>query len=287
MIKSIAFKMFSAYTEPLIKLFPEIKDDLVKSKLRYSPSEYLSIAIFVSFVAFLLSLPVFSFFYGLFFATFLFSFIFSITTSIVFAVLIFFFFLNYPKILVSMRSRKINQSLPFAMLYLSAIMKSRISFVEGIKIFTKFGRYEEIVEEFEDIINDIEFFGLDINTALENAIKRSPSKQLSDVLVGILSVLKSGADLGEFLEQKSRSLMDDYRRELYEFSKNLTIYIEIYLTAIVLGAIFFTILTSIISIIGGVITDIVIFQFILMFVFLPAVSLAFLYLVKASTPKGE
>ena len=214
MIKGVAFKMFSAYTEPLIKLFPEIKDDLIKSKLRYSPSEYLSIAIFVSFVAFLLSLPVFSFFYGLFFATFLFSFIFSITTSVVFAVLIFFFFLNYPKILVSIRARKINQSLPFAMLYLSAIMKSRISFVEGIKIFTKFGRYKDIVEEFEDIINDIEFFGLDVNTALENAIKRSPSKQLSDVLVGILSVLKSGADLGEFLEQKSRSLMDDYRREL-------------------------------------------------------------------------
>jgi len=90
-----------------------------------------------------------------------------------------------------------------------------------------------------------------------------------------------------YLKEKARSYMNEYRRKLYEFSHQLTVYIEVYLTTIVLGAIFFTILTAIMSGLGGGGSDTILLQFFLIFVFLPLISTLFIFLIRSISPTGE
>ena len=128
---------------------------------------------------------------------------------------------------------------------------------------------------------------MDVNTAIEKAADRTPSKNLKEVLWGMLSTIKSGGDLGEYLRNKTKALLDEYRRKLYEFSHSLTVYMEVYLTALVIGAIFFIILTSVMSGMAGGSVNLVFLQFIIVFFVIPLISIAFIVVVKTISPGGE
>jgi len=103
-----------------------------------------------------------------------------------------------------------------------------------------------------------------------------------------LSSLESGGNLSTLLDQKSKTFLGDYKRKLEEFSKSLEIFLEVYLTALVLGTIFFTILTSLMSGIGGGITQtsIISIQFALIFILIPLISFGFIVLIRSASP-GE
>jgi flagellar protein FlaJ len=195
--------------------------------------------------------------------------------------------LNYPKATIKSKAKKIDNELPFATLYLSTIIGSRLPLHRAFEIFARFGGYTEIVKEVKLINSDIRSFGLDIHTALERAVERSPSKNFSELLWGILSTSRSGGNIVIYLKEKSKDFMEEYRRKLHQFTRSLALFVEIYLTAIILGSVFFTILTAIISGIGGATGNIFILQFFLIFIFIPLVSVLFIFLVKTAMPGGE
>ena len=283
----LAFQLFGEISEKTLSYFPDIKSDLKKARMKISAQEYISKAILTTFFIFLAPMPILSFLLGFVFRTFLFAFITSITISLIISVMFFFLFLNYPKYIIKRREKQIDYFLPFATLYLSTILSSKLPLHKSIETFSKFSGYGPIAEEMGIIVNDMKAFGLDINTALERAIERSPSKNLKELLWGILSTIRAGGNLARYLKEKSNNFMAEYRRKVFEFSHSLTLYVEIYLTAIVIGAIFFTILTSIIAGITGVAADVVLLQFVLIFMFIPLVSTIFIYLVKVGSPGGE
>ena len=59
-----------------------------------------------------------------------------------------------------------------------------------------------------NINNDTKLFGLDIITALERAVERSPSKNFSELLYGLLSTIRAGGDMNIYLKQKSINFMN-------------------------------------------------------------------------------
>jgi len=281
----VAYKLFSEYAGKLAVYFPDLKSDLKKSKSKISVEEFISQSLLTALIVFLFELPIFSFIYGLLFKSFAFAFFTGFTTSVFLSIIFFYLYINYPKLLIRDREKKIDSALPFSLLYLSTIASTKLPLPQVLKMSSKFGK-EEVVAEINSINTDIEMFGLDVNTALERAIERSPSKKLSEIFYGILSIVRAGGDLNVYLKEKSNSMMVEYRRKLYDFAHSLTIYLEIYLVAIILGAIFMTILTAIISGIGGG-GNVLPLQFMMIFVLIPSVSILFLYLVKTATPGGE
>lgn len=282
-----AFRYFGRYSENISIFFPDLKGDLKKTKMKTSVQEYISTSILTTFIVFLFEVPILSFAFGLVFKTFLFSFLSGLTASIFLSVGIFFLFTKYPKTIVAERSKKLDGSLPFAALYLSTIAGTKLSLQKIFHIFGKFSKYEEIGEEVNAINKDMEAFGFDAHTALEREIERCPSKNFKDLLWGILSTSISGGDIMSYLRERSKGLMEDYRRKLMEFSKKMMMLSEMYLTAIVLGTIFFIILSSIFSGIGGGAQNIILLQAILIFIFVPLMSIMFIILIKASTPGEE
>jgi flagellar protein FlaJ len=286
--EDLAFRLFGQASEFVSQYFTDIRSELKQSRLRYSLQEFISISMLTSFLIFIFLLPVLSFLLAFVLQSFLFSFIFAITLSTIAAVSSFFLILNYPKTIRQARAKDVDGALPFATLYLSTITSSKLPLHKTIEIFSKFATSGEMGNQVNEMIQDMKVFGMDVNTALERAINRSPSKAFKELLYGILSTVKAGGDLTTFLREKSKNFLAEYRRRIYEFSHNLTVYIEVYLTVMVLGAIFFTILTAIISGIAGTGADsIIMLQFLLIFILLPTTSLVFIYLIRSATPRGE
>lgn len=285
----ISFRMFSQVSEMLSYYFSDVKLSLKKARMKVSLQEYISIAIMTCFIVFIVAFPALSFLLGFVFHTFLFSFISSFTITIVITVGFFFLLMNYPRLIIKEKAKKIEKYLPFAALYLSTIASSRLPIHKIFEIFSRFSNYGELTEEIRLIQNDITVFGLDVNTALDRAVERSPSKMFKEMLWGMLSTIRSGGDLAIYLKETAITMINEYRRKLYEFSHQLSIYIEVYLTSIVLGVIFFTILTSIMSGIsgGGSAADTVVLQFVMIFVFMPLISMLFIIMVRSITPGGE
>jgi flagellar protein FlaJ len=252
-----------------------------------SLQEYLSMGVLLTAIVFGFELPLLSIIFVLILKNPLSGFITSITTTLILTSIFFISYINYPKILIRSKAKNIENFLPFASLHLATIASSKLSLSKMFQIFSRFAPYGELNNEIKKIESDISLFGLDVNTALERSIERTPSKNLKELLWGILSTNRSGGDLSVYLKEKSKTFMDEYRRKLYEFSQQLTIYIEIFLTAVILGAVFFVILTSIMSGIGGAAGSTLSIQFFLIFIYLPLVSVMFIWLIRTATPGGE
>lgn len=283
----LAFRYFGRYSDNIAIFFPDLKSDLKKTKMRTSVQEFISTSILTTFLVFLIEVPLLSFAFGLLFKSFLFSFISGFTTSALLSVLIFILFAKYPKTIVAGRAKKLDATLPFSSLYLSTIAGTKLSLHRIFQIFGKFSGPGEMKEEVETINKDMDAFGFDAHMALERAIDRSPSKNFRDLLWGILSTSVSGGDIMSYLREKSKSFMEDYRRKLMEFSKKMMLLSEVYMTAIILGTIFFVILTAIFSGINTGMKSIIFLQSIMIFVFLPLMSIMFIIFVKMSEPGGE
>ena len=284
----IAMRYLGNLVEPNLHFFSDLKKDLKKASMRISLEEYISISFLSCIILFLIELPIFTFIFSLLNLGIIFSITMSITVSVSICLLLFLIFLNYPKFIIRDKSKSIDYTLPFAGVYLSTIASSGLPPHKIFEIFSRFEEYGEISKESKNIVNDMNAFGFNIYESIERAVDRTPSKNFRELLWAILSTLKSGGDLFKLLTEKSKGFLNDYRRNLMEFSRTLSVYLEVYLTALVLGAIFFTILTSLMSGIGGVSqSDITLIQFFLIFMFIPLISLAFIVLIKSSSPGEE
>jgi archaellum biogenesis protein FlaJ (TadC family) len=218
---------------------------------------------------------------------FLFSFFLATTTAVLLSAFFYILFINYPKFIIRDKANSIEKTLPYAGIYLSTIASSGLPPHKIFEIFSKFDEYGEFTAETKRIITDIKMFGLNVYESLERAVERTPSRDLRDLFWTILSTLRAGGDLSVYLTEKSQTYLNSYRRRLSEFANSLSVYLEVYLTALVLGTIFFIILTSVMSGFTGASSNIVMLQFFLIFFFIPLISAAFIVLIKTASPGGE
>lgn len=278
----ISGKMFGETAKKLKPYFLDLRDDLQRAGITYTVEEYISTAIFVFFMTF-------------FFETIFLSFIFAIFFDIVIALLlgfmlalgissfIFFLFYSYPATISKSKEKSIKKSLPFAVSYMSSIASSKPNPVMLFKSMKEFKEYGEITKLCSNIARDIEFFGLTVSSALKKWAKRTPSKDLRDLLWSMNTIMISGGDLSLFLKQKSDDLMADYRRRIRKYSQDLSLYVEIYLTLIITGSIFFIVLSAIIATLSSDSSTTLIQSFVV-FGLLPALSAGFIVIIKSMSP---
>jgi len=282
----LAMKVFGGVGTNLSFYFPEIKLDLKKSRMKYTFQEYVSVAIFTSILVFLLATPVIAFILYKLQGNLLFGLVASSTVSAIVSVVLFFLFLGWPKEINKRRARKIDSELPFASLYLASLSNSKLPLPKTIDIFARFAGYGELSKEVGAINADIKTFGLDVNSAIERELERTPSKNLKELFWGILSTNKTGGNLSAYLKEKSKNYIAEYRRKINEFSHQLEVFMELYIVALIVGVLLFTTVMSLISILGGA-GNIIVIQFIMIFVFIPLISSAFILMVKSSSPGEE
>ncbi|MEK6888749.1 MAG: type II secretion system F family protein [Nanoarchaeota archaeon] len=131
--------------------------------------------------------------------------------------------------------RRIDQELPFAVVHMSAISGSGIEPTSIFKIIVLGKEYPYLKKEVRKILNQINLYGYDLVTALNNVAKNSPSKKLSELLSGMASTITSGGSLSNFFEKRAETLLLNYRLEREKFTKSAETFMDLYITVVIVA----------------------------------------------------
>jgi len=280
MFKELSQRVFGKIVEPYLDYFDPLEVKMRHAQIRMSLEEYLSMALFSSLLAFMVSMIIGSFFVTAFTARAAFSYTLSIIISFLLTGGTFVLFYSYPSLKSKSIQSIIDHDLPFALASMTATASSGTHPGEIFKMLGMRGGY--LGEESSRIYRDIKMFGMDTSSALAKAANRTPSALWSEVLWGMISVITTGGDIHSYLSEKTREGMEQFRRMLDSYSNQINFYMEIYITLIIVGTLFFIVLSSVMSpLIGG---GILFLQTFIVFFFVPLVSVGFIVLLKGLSP---
>jgi archaellum biogenesis protein FlaJ (TadC family) len=269
----------------VVPYFEDFNMSLNKANIQISLPEYIAMAVFTVGVGFVFLFSVFAtlFILGSGLMGIIRAFIYSFFLSMFAAGL----FYVVPLVKINTRSSVIRDMLPFATMYLSTLAGTGSSVSEMFSELAEVDEYGEVAEEAKKISRDIETFGMDVSRALERGAERTPSEDFEELLRGLDHVITTGGSVREFLRQRAGKLMDDYERRIEQFSDQLGLLVEMYITIVVVGSIIFTAMSAVMSSFTGFAPGfIVALQTISIFVGLPVISGMFILLIKGISPGG-
>jgi len=196
-------------------------------------------------------------------------------------------FYIYPSLIKSSRASKIQDSLPFATMYLSTLAGTGTALPEIFANLSDVDEYGEVAREAEKIDRDIKTFGMDASKAIQRAAERTPSEDFRELMWGMNHVLTTGGTMRDFLQQRASSLMDEYKRRVEEFADTLSLLVEMYITVVIVGSIVFTSMSAVMTTFTQLSPSVIVtIQLLLIFFGLPLISGMFILLVQGLSPGG-
>ncbi|UCD03806.1 MAG: type II secretion system F family protein [Candidatus Woesearchaeota archaeon] len=251
---------------------------------KFTAEEYFAFAILLSIIAYPVSLAVVLFFIIVSGLT-LRNLLLGVSISLLVSAGTGFITLYYPKTLADARKKKIENSLSFATLYLTTMAESAILPKDMFKLMGGLKEYGAIADEARRISEDIEGVGLDFPSAVDRAIRRSPSVEWSEFLSGFKTTIVSGGELKSYLEEKTRGYTEEYKERLISFGKMLTMLLQMYLTIVGIGTVFFIVISSLMGVIGGVSTTMVkVMQYLVVLGGIPLMTVAMIIIIRMISP---
>ncbi len=280
----IAYRLFSKAVKKQAKKMGELNTNLKKADLNYTVDEWLSMMALTGIIAGV----GFSIAGVLLFLTMANSIFVIIPSALIIggaggggaAFVVY----SYPGQIIGNRKKKIENSLHFAAIYMATLAGTGIPPYKIFGVLSKFKEFGEVSKVAESISRYMDVFGLDLNEALERAAQNAPAKDMKDLLWGMRATIVTGGDLSEFLQQRAKALTNQYRRKLESYVKTLSLFLEIYITVVIVGSVFVLVLTTIMSILGGSGEQVQVIQMIMVTIGLPAVSVVFIILLKTINP---
>ena len=146
-------------------------------------------------------------------------------------------FYYYPSLEASGRKNKIEQDLPYAITYMQALSSTVTLYTIFRNVYDAADLYGEVSRECGLIVRDVELFGEDLLTAIENTVKVTPSENFRELLNDLALVYRSGGNLTNFFNAKSESYRELARQQMDSLLQFLEMIAEIYVTAFVAGPI--------------------------------------------------
>jgi len=271
-----SFRIFGRIAPKFLKNVFEFKDYLEKARIRMYPETYVSLMCFAA----LLTLPV----------------------SILSIVLLYFFriipliflvplpayvmigFIVIPMSKASERASALEREMPFAATYITVMASGGIAPYISFKRLAKVELLPAMREEAREIIKDVEIFGIDPLTAMENAAKRNPLDMFRDFVSGYASTVIVGGDITHFLETKSEEIFKIRATRVKIAAERLGMLLESFIIVMVLMSLCFYILFTVESIYSTGMSS-ASNLFLYTYVFAPMLSLMFIYLAHNMQPK--
>ena len=194
------------------------------------------------------------------------------------------YYLSLPTSKAKARGKKIDRYLPYAANFINTMSVAGVSPAEIFEALSKVELYGEIQKEAKKVATEINMMGIDTITALNNAIKISPSTKFKEFIQGILSTIQSGSELGPYFERCVERYMTkdlvDRKRNL----ESLAIMAESFVVTVIAFPLFLVIIISIMGLTseGGIAFD---FLYIIALMVLPMAYVGFYVLM--SSGMGE
>ncbi len=275
-LEAWSFRIFGGIAPYFLEHVFEFKDYLERARIKIYPETYVSLMFFVA----VLTLPVSIFAIVLLLLCGFLPLLFVVPLP--FYVMI--GFLLIPMSRASDRATDLEREMPFASAYISVMASG------GIAPYTSFKRLSEVElmpamrSEAREIIKDVEIFGIDPLTAIENASKKNPLDVFKDFLAGYASTVIIGGDIGHFLERKAEDIFKTGAMRVKAAAERLGMLLETFIIVMVLMSLCFYILFSVENIYS---TGMSSYSGILLYTYLftPLLSVMFIYLAHSMQPK--
>jgi flagellar protein FlaJ len=193
-------------------------------------------------------------------------------------------FIIVPMSKASERATSLEREMPFAATYVTVMASGGIPPYVSFKRLTEVDLMPAMQKEAKEIIKDVEIFGIDPLTALENAARKNPLDIFSDFVQGYASTVVIGGDITHFLETKSQDVFKTRSLRVKMAAERLGMLLESFIIIMVLMSLCFYILFSVESLYS---TGISMYSGMIMYtyVFTPMLSVVFIYLAHGMQPK--
>lgn len=283
---SFCYDQIGSYTLNYLNYFEDLRPQLSKANLQVSLPEYVSAMVLSTFFIWLSTLTILGI--TLMIGSGAAGLIYGLILSLISGTVTLVGFYLYPSLIMKSRASKIQDTLPFAAMYLSTLAGTGTSVPKLFKVLSEVEEYGEVAKEAEKISRDIQTFNMDTNEALKNAAERTPSEEFKNLMWGMNHTLTSGGSLRSFLRERADALMNDYRRRVEEFSETLSLLVEMYITVVIVGSIIFTSMSLVMSSFSpNMSTSLIVkVQVLSVFIGLPLISGMFILLVSGLSPGG-
>ena len=249
------FIRFSKIIHPnVMSKFGGVRKNLAKAGMKMGVQAYMGLLIFTTLItgiaAFVVSLPIFSFF------RILPVLLYPLTglTAIASSLTSFGICLLYPKYVAYSRGSNIDSNLPIIANFMSVLASAGMPPEAIVRSLARVGKEFRIDKEASAIIGDIELLGMDLDSALKKAAETAPSKQFGRMLDGIITTSHAGGDLAGFLREESEKFRREKMIAMRHFIENLGIIAETYITFMVAAPLMLIVMLSVMAFIGGGIT---------------------------------
>ena len=174
------------------------------------------------------------------------------------------------------RGREIDVLLPDAVAYMYALSVGGMNQLEIMEAVAESEEvYGEVSWEFQAVLQETRYFDTDYRTAIRHRALETPSDQLSGFMTDMLSILNSGGDMNQFLDDKTDLMMRDAKKIQEGNLETLELFGEMYLTISMLPLLLIILLVTMAML--GEASDLLLY--LTVYALIPGIGLAFLVLV--------
>jgi flagellar protein FlaJ len=143
----------------------------------------------------------------------------------------------YPQVVARGRKSRIDLDLPYAISYMQALSTTMPPFDIIRKVYEEQDMFGEISKEFGMLVRNVELFGDDLDAAMKDLQRTTPSTNFRDFLNDLAIVFDSGGNISSYLAAKTEYYRDQAKQEVELVLKTIEIMAEVYVTAFVAGPI--------------------------------------------------
>lgn len=194
----------------------------------------------------------------------------------------------YPFQKVKAKAQDINTNLPFAINHMAAIAASGVPPEKAFEMMAEFKEYGAVSTESRNIVRQIKTLGKDTLTAIRHTATNTPSKDLRELLYGILSVIETGGNLKDYLNEMAQIALFNYQLERKRYIETLSTYADIYTAILIAAPLFLVSILAVMNIIpGSLVGSLSIEDFMKLGVYLliPGMNIGFLLFISYTQPE--
>jgi archaeal flagellar protein FlaJ len=194
-------------------------------------------------------------------------------------------FLITPSMKASERASSLEREIPFAAAYITVMATGGISPYMSVKRLGNVDLMPAMRREAREIMRNVEIFGVDPLSALEDSAKNHPLDVYRDFMAGYASTVIVGGDITHFLESKTDDIFKQRSLKVKMAAERLGTLLESFVIVMVLMSLCFYILFSVDAIYS---TGMSMYSTMILYtyVFAPMLSIVFIYLAHDMQPKS-
>jgi flagellar protein FlaJ len=181
----------------------------------------------------------------------------------------------WPRYVANVRARRIDESLNRTVAFVFALSRSGMAFPAVMRTLThNRDVYGEAAEEFSVVVKEMDLFGADMLSAMQDVSEQTPSEEFDDFAENLANVLQSGRSVSDFLREQYDRYQEDAKARQEQFLELLGALAEGYVSVLVVGPLLLITILVIVGLMG--VADTLDFLQVMAYLLVPLSNVAFI-----------